>query len=145
MPDSPTIPYYLGAPTKTALDASPFVIPETSQIVTGSDPATSAPDHGFGENPPDGSASWTDKFFTYGPNARARFEAANKAAGESTQSGSFTSFKPVLYGALVVVIGLLIVSRGFGLLGEEGENVVVSLGNPQKFPGVGHAISGLKR
>jgi len=52
--------------------------------------------------------------------------------------------KKVLWSVLLVVIGLMLLSRGFGLLGEEGENVIVNLSNPSKYPGIGHAIQGMK-
>jgi hypothetical protein len=53
--------------------------------------------------------------------------------------------KDFLWSVVLVVIGLMLLSRGFGLLGEEGESVIVNLANPDKFPGVGHAIQGLRR
>ncbi len=54
------------------------------------------------------------------------------------------TWRKILYAALFVVIGLLVISRGFGLLGEEGSDVIVNLGDPKKFPGIGHAVKGLK-
>jgi hypothetical protein len=53
--------------------------------------------------------------------------------------------KELVYAALFVVIGLMIISRGFGLIGEEGAGTLLELENPAKYPGIGHAIQGIKK
>jgi hypothetical protein len=51
----------------------------------------------------------------------------------------------VLWSALLVVIALFLFSRGLGMIGEEGEGIVVDMASPVKYPGIGHAVQGMKR
>jgi hypothetical protein len=140
--------------TKTALDSMPFTLPgeEVSKTFTGSDAFSTVasslatePQVASGVN---SSTSFADKIFGVPPAAQAiRDQARNEGTGPWIlgQKWFDDNGKRVLYGALFVVVGLFVISRGFGMIGEEGENVVVSLGDPTKFPGIGHAIQGIKK
>ena len=119
-----------------ALLSMPVVSPDGS-ITHGSEPSNTAPDSSsynlFGnilENVP-----------IFGTAASAGAMAGTKAAStpEST-----TKTKNSLVDVVLVVIGLMLLSRGFGLIGEEGEGVIVQLSNPAKYPGIGHAIQHAK-
>lgn len=91
--------------------------------------------------PPETKRFDLSDYLVIGSDAVAKKKAQLAAQG-ATDSGSF---KPYFYGAIAVVIGILVISRGFGLLGEQGESVAVSLANPAKYPGIGHAVQSLKR
>jgi hypothetical protein len=162
MPDSVSgIPYNIGAPSKTALDTMTFSWGDpalanangTTAFASGTDPISSVtmgkttPPETF----PDGSPqdfAWWEKYFAFGPGAEAKVKAAEKAAAIATGkpvSNFWEDIKPFAYGAIVVVIGLFVVSRGFGLLGEEGSGVIVDMANPVKYPGIGHAVQHFKK
>lgn len=64
---------------------------------------------------------------------------------KTNQTVATSTLYKVAISVLFVVIGLFVLSRGFGLLGEEGSDVIVNLGDPAKFPGIGHAIQGVKK
>jgi hypothetical protein len=53
--------------------------------------------------------------------------------------------KTFVWSILFIVIGLMIISRGFGLIGEEGAGVLVDIADPAKYPGIGHAIQHIKK
>ena len=147
--------------TKTALDSMPFQLPgdEVSKTFTGSDAAStvakSLSTEPQGSNESDWSTRlnkifenvlsnnlYTDMTLPDGSVVKAN---PNTKPGGVLRPDSTSFLKPILYGAIFVVVGLFVISRGFGMIGEEGENVVVSLGDPTKFPGIGHAIQGIKK
>lgn len=126
----------------------PLVLPgaDVSKVFTGSDSLATVQNGLSTEpqagSPPDGSLSWLEAHgIGIGSESAARAKAASEQ-GKTSLPGF--DFKTLLYPALFVVIGLLVISRGFGMIGEEGTDVLVNLENPQKFPGVGHAIQGIK-
>jgi hypothetical protein len=147
--------------TKTALDSMPFTLPgeEVSKTFTGSDAYSTVASSLATEPQVAGSTDfntrlnniltgalsnnlYTDMTMPDGSVIKAN---PNTKPGGVLRPDSNSILKPILYGALFVVVGLFVISRGFGMIGEEGENVVVSLGDPTKFPGIGHAIQGIKK
>jgi hypothetical protein len=141
----------------TALEASPFTWGDgalanasgTSANASGSDsaaivqtalntPPETAPKYGVKTAFSD---IW-DTFFGSGPIVETPKAAAERKKIESEQS--LLERYPLLWSVLLVVVGIMLLSRGFGLLGEEGENVVVNLSDKNKYPGIAHAIHGLK-
>lgn len=144
-----TQPNYSPYITKTALDASPVVMASSDGIQaihTGADAAALA--NNSASNAPQNPQGFGLTFNEFlnnlpliGPAAQIGV-GTGMAIAEKPKAAAVT--KNIVYGALIVVIGLLVLSRGFGLLGEEGSDIVVNLGNPKKYPGIGHAIQGLK-
>jgi hypothetical protein len=145
---------YVPYVSKTALDSMPLTLPgvDVSQIFTGSDSAATV-NAGVQSEP-----KTQDKFTAalegaLQNNLYVPLELGGKtyAANPNTGVGGVLNpnansiAKPIIYAALFVVIGLLIISRGFGMIGEEGSDLVVNLANPEKFPGVGHAIQGIRK
>ena len=59
-------------------------------------------------------------------------------------SNKTTFSRTLIYSVVLVVIALLVFSRGLGMLGEEGAGVIVDMGDPAKYPGIGHAVQGFK-
>jgi hypothetical protein len=127
-----------------ALDSMPLVTSDGA-VTHGSDPAAGAPNP-----PPQGStvsvSNWVgnilDSVPLLGPAASAGV-IAGTAARSTPQSTQIS--QTVIWSVVLVVVGLLLLSRGFGLIGEEGEGVIVNLSNPSKYPGIGHAIQGMKK
>jgi len=149
------IPYYVAAPSKTALDSMPLIWGDTAlanafgttAMGTGSDPAAHVND-ALGTSPEIGV---TPDLLTramegalsnnlYGP-----MKVGPETIKPNAKVADSEFFKRIMYGAIFVVIGLFVVSRGFGLLGEEGSGVIVDMENPAKYPGIGHAIQHLKK
>jgi hypothetical protein len=151
-------PYYV---SKTSLDSMPLVLPGTdvSKVFTGSDSAASVNASMSSEPQGANEQSWQDRMnhifdnvlsnnlyvpMTL-PDGTVIKENPNTKPGGVLRPDSTSIAKPVIYAALFVVVGLLVISRGFGLIGEEGSDVVVNLADPKKFPGVGHAIQGIRK
>lgn len=136
---------YLPTIAPLALDSSSFVAPDVNgaNITHGSDAASTAPAPPA-TMPISGFAKFFDAIDTsiFGNIAPGIGRAGVPAEQQKqlTQEASRT----VLWSVLLVVIGLMLLSRGFGIIGEEGEGVIVNLSNPSKFPGIGHAIQGMK-
>lgn len=146
--------YYV---SKTALDAMPLTLPgeDISKIYSGSDPVPTV-QAGLATEPQKNNTDWITKALEGAlsnnlyepltlPDGTVIKENPNTKLGGVLRPDSTSITKPVIYAALFVVVGLLIISRGFGLLGEEGANIAVNLTNPEKFPGVGHAIQGIRK
>jgi hypothetical protein len=142
---------------KTSLEAMPYQLPgsDVSKVVSGTDSAanaqantTSEPRYGWG----DAAKSMVDVLLnTGGGNSADAVNASIKAGIPASQTAATAgqkisdTAKKILYGALFVVIGLFIISRGFGLIGEEGASVALNIEDPTKYPGIGHAVQAIKR
>lgn len=153
-PDLSYTPYV----TKTALDSMPLNWGDSALANTfGTTAQATGTDSADGvakalSTPPETAAKkdWYDTFISALEGSVAQNAPTSgtligqKLPTSPSVEASKATWKKILYGALFVVVGLLIISRGFGLLGEEGTDVVVNLGDPKKFPGIGHAVRGLK-
>ena len=115
-----------------ALLSMPVVSPDGS-ITHGSEPSNTAP------SAPSLSAS--DVVASV---LDVNFLTKGIQPGAAAKQQEKTDWQKVAIDVVLVVIGLMLLSRGFGLIGEEGEGVIVQLSNPSKYPGFGHAIQHAK-
>lgn len=136
---------YLPQIPPLALEASPFLASDTNgaNVTHGSDAASTAP-------APAVPRGFTVSDFVAGVLSNvpilsdvARTGASATGKQISTEQGK-KDLSVLVWSVLLVVIGLMLLSRGFGIIGEEGEGVIVNLSNPSKYPGIGHAIQGMK-
>lgn len=69
----------------------------------------------------------------------------NKGEKAGSSSPWYERYSTILWSVLLVVLGLLLFSRGLGLIGEESASTVLSIEDPAKYPGIGHAIQRMKK
>jgi|ERR1035437_695497 hypothetical protein len=141
---------------KTGLETMPFVWGDTAlanangttAMATGADPLNSAKTN-MGTSPETAvsGTSWINDLMNGVLGNVPILSEAGKVgaiAGATSTPAQKAATKTVVYAVIFVFIGLMIVSRGFGLIGEEGGEKVLELSNPTKYPGIGHAIQGMK-
>jgi len=126
---------YAPSTNSLAFDSSAFLAHDNQgmNVTHGADPANTAPDV-----PKDqGSAAWLSTILDVIIDPTGEKKKTNPTVSKDAA-------KTLIWSVLLVVIGLMLLSRGFGLIGEEGAGLVVDISNPTKYPGIGHAIRGLK-
>lgn len=115
----------------------------TSAVVSGADSAQSA--HTAFDTPPETKKSSTDigsvlDFYLKDVGERV----IGKGSGDASLPW-YERHSTLLWSVVLVVLGLFMFSRGLGLIGEGAEDSVETIGNPSKYPGIGHAIQAMKK
>jgi hypothetical protein len=50
-----------------------------------------------------------------------------------------------VWSVVLIVLALFMFSRGLGMIGEEGVSTIAMIGDPEKYPGIGHAVKSMRK